>query len=190
MQIAIQSPTLQVDLDAIRASAQPVENIRYCGVYFLFDGDDLVYIGKSVDVHGRVRTHCQEGCKRFDRWAFVPVAEAELVGAEKALILEHKPKYNIEFIPERKPQRRTRSTGDFQDCRLPWLAKQWNLPLSSVMEFVESRGLEFRNGKARFYDPDITAFKAFATGNKPFYESEEEMLAVLYTAQSKVFGLN
>ena len=42
---------------------------RSSGVYFLLDGDDVVYVGQSVNVYSRIGQHTD---KRFDRYAFVP----------------------------------------------------------------------------------------------------------------------
>lgn len=39
------------------------------GVYFLLDGDEVVYVGQSVNVYSRIGQHTG---KRFDRYAFVP----------------------------------------------------------------------------------------------------------------------
>ena len=39
------------------------------GVYFLLDGDEIVYVGQAVNVYRRIPQHTE---KRFDRYAFVP----------------------------------------------------------------------------------------------------------------------
>lgn len=70
---------------------QPVpEAPKMCGVYFLFECDEIVYIGQSVRVYRRVSDH------RFphDRVAWFPVAEDDLLAYEGALIRHFKPKHN------------------------------------------------------------------------------------------------
>jgi len=42
---------------------------KVSGVYFLLDGDEVVYVGQAVDVYSRIGRHTE---KRFDRYAFVP----------------------------------------------------------------------------------------------------------------------
>jgi len=69
-------PTLQsgkrrrlVSRAEILAVAEPASRTAPCGVYFLLQGDDLVYVGQSTDVHSRVRNHEKE----YDRVAWVEV---------------------------------------------------------------------------------------------------------------------
>ena len=51
----------------IAQAALPLEKVS--GVYFLVDGDEVVYVGQAVNVYSRVGQHTD---KRFDRYAFVP----------------------------------------------------------------------------------------------------------------------
>jgi excinuclease UvrABC nuclease subunit len=68
------------------------------GVYFLFDGEELVYIGKSWNCFLRVAEHTRkETDKVFTSWSFVPTEYDEsLLELEKQLIKEHRPKYNVQ----------------------------------------------------------------------------------------------
>lgn len=62
------------------------------GVYFLFDGDELVYIGQSGNVYARIGQHIREGHKEFDSWE---VYETEdYIRLEPLLIGLLRPKYN------------------------------------------------------------------------------------------------
>jgi hypothetical protein len=62
-----------MDLATIRGlSLHPVPP-QMIGVYFLFRGEELQYIGESVDVISRVLTHKQEGRIPFDCWVFLPM---------------------------------------------------------------------------------------------------------------------
>ena len=98
-------PTLISDLDSIirdaRAAAKPFEQERAAGVYFLFQGDELVYIGESSDIPRRLRAHSANNGRRggnkgkrvgFDRVAwFLTDRRKEL---EAALITKLAPKLN------------------------------------------------------------------------------------------------
>lgn len=75
---------------------------RYSGVYFLIDDDEIVYVGKSVDIvarlfgHGRSQSgkHRKRRIKKFDRSAWI-AAPVELIGAlEAAFIRRLAPRYN------------------------------------------------------------------------------------------------
>ncbi len=66
------------------------------GIYFLFDGEELVYIGKGWNCLLRVAEHTRkESEKVFTSWSYVRIDdEAEYSALEKVLIRKHAPKYN------------------------------------------------------------------------------------------------
>ena len=66
------------------------------GVYFLCDGDDVVYVGQSVQVVNRIATHLAEGRKKFDadRVFFMPCPPPDLNAVEGQFIRLLNPKYN------------------------------------------------------------------------------------------------
>ena len=64
---------------------------RSCGVYFLLEGDEVVYVGQSVHVYSRIGQHTD---KRFDRYAFVPCAAEKLDILESLYIHCLRPKLN------------------------------------------------------------------------------------------------
>jgi predicted GIY-YIG superfamily endonuclease len=66
------------------------------GVYFLFNGTDLVYIGEGWNCFLRVAEHTRkESDKVFTSWNFIPIGdEQERKARERALRAEFKPKYN------------------------------------------------------------------------------------------------
>lgn len=63
------------------------------GVYFLYDDDELVYIGESDNLFRRIGQHIAEKIKKFNRFEIYPTeSRKELEGF---LIRMLKPKYNI-----------------------------------------------------------------------------------------------
>jgi len=56
------------------------------GVYFLIDGDRLVYIGQSVSPLARISTHVHEGVKQFTHAFLLPIPKYDLDMIEGALI--------------------------------------------------------------------------------------------------------
>jgi hypothetical protein len=72
------------------------------GVYFLCLGDEVVYVGQSVNVPDRVMSHIRESRrptgKMFDRLRifYLPVPESELDRVESEFIGRLQPKYNGE----------------------------------------------------------------------------------------------
>lgn len=68
------------------------------GVYFLFDGDDLVYIGRAANIAKRVGEHSSNRYgKKFDSYTFIPCEYQEAQSLEIHLIREHNPKYNEQY---------------------------------------------------------------------------------------------
>jgi hypothetical protein len=78
-------------LDAIRrTSVAPPRAIR--GIYFLFRRGRLQYVGKSIDVMGRVVQHQRK--VKFDRFAVVECRHDEMADLEVAYIVMLKPPLN------------------------------------------------------------------------------------------------
>lgn len=63
------------------------------GVYFLYDGDELVYIGTSDNLYRRIGQHIADGKKVFDRFELYPTTDR--LRLEGFLIQTLKPKYNV-----------------------------------------------------------------------------------------------
>lgn len=62
------------------------------GIYFLFDGDEIVYVGQSVDIMTRIGAHLRD--KIFDSFNYIECGLRDLNNLEATYILELKPKYN------------------------------------------------------------------------------------------------
>ena len=63
-----------------------------CGIYFLCEGNEVVYVGQSVDIVSRITTHYREKSKEFDRAFWIPVSQSELNEVEAAFILHLRPR--------------------------------------------------------------------------------------------------
>lgn len=62
------------------------------GVYFLYDGDELVYIGSSNNIFYRIGTHIAKKEKCFDRCEWYETDD--YLRLENFLIAQFRPKYN------------------------------------------------------------------------------------------------
>lgn len=62
------------------------------GVYFLFDGEECVYVGRSVEVKTRIKKHIREGEKEFDGYAIMRCSKMKVLEAACMQLIE--PKYN------------------------------------------------------------------------------------------------
>jgi len=81
------------------SNAEIVQNavllpLCHSGIYYLLDGDEIVYIGQSRNVSYRIAAHISEGQKIFNRYLFFPCNIEDLNATECEEIIKYKPKYN------------------------------------------------------------------------------------------------
>ena len=83
-------------LRALQLSATPLRGAR-AGIYFLFDDDEVVYVGQSWNCLLRVGEHTRrDSQKKFLSWNFMPVDEAQdRTSLERNLIANLKPRFNL-----------------------------------------------------------------------------------------------
>lgn len=81
-------------VEAIHTHSIRFEDTLVCGIYFLIDQGEIVYVGQSVDVFKRIREHRQEGYKKWDRFSMIPVREEKLTEVETWYIQHFRPRYN------------------------------------------------------------------------------------------------
>lgn len=89
--------TFSIDLKELdELKAERKKHKPLCGVYFLWSGDEIVYIGQSANVAERVHGHFKTsgGKSRFCHYTFVPVEQEMLGITEYAYISKFKPKLN------------------------------------------------------------------------------------------------
>lgn len=90
-QIARSFATDLLTVQALRAVARP--RAEMCGLYFLFDGDELVYVGRSVVALARLYDHTRT--KTFSHFLTWPCTDAESLVLESRYIHECAPRYNV-----------------------------------------------------------------------------------------------
>lgn len=64
---------------------------RICGCYFLFDNDEIVYVGQSVNILSRILSHTD---KKFNKISYVELDKDDLNVTEMTYIIMLCPKYN------------------------------------------------------------------------------------------------
>ena len=86
---------MNLEIDDLMQSSKKLEG-NCSGLYFLFDGDDLVYIGKGWNCLLRVAEHTRKDSdKVFTSWEYIHIQDKrEYSMLERELIQKHAPKYN------------------------------------------------------------------------------------------------
>ena len=85
-----------LNLGTIKSTRQPVYKI--CGVYFLFKGEELIYIGQSINIMGRINTH---HISDWDTYSYVEVPKWDLSDTEREYIYKFKPPRNGTYMGHR-----------------------------------------------------------------------------------------
>lgn len=66
-------------------------------IYFLFQNGELVYIGQSTDLHGRIRQHKKRIGEQFDKVLYLEIDPIMMNEAEKTYIKHFRPPLNKVF---------------------------------------------------------------------------------------------
>ena len=64
------------------------------GIYFLFNENKCVYIGKSKNMYKRVKTHFDKGKIIFDSYVMLRTLEREMADLETYYINKYMPEFN------------------------------------------------------------------------------------------------
>jgi len=77
---------------------------KIIGVYFLYDKDEIIYIGSSLNIIKRINTHRNQSTKLrkrmpfdFDGYSYIYCTPDKRVEVEKYWIKKIKPKYNTYY---------------------------------------------------------------------------------------------
>ena len=82
-----------LNLGTIKSTRQTIHRIS--GVYFLFKGEELVYIGQSINIMGRINTH---NVTNWDTFSYVEVPQWDLNSVERSYINKYKPRLNDTYV--------------------------------------------------------------------------------------------
>lgn len=65
-------------------------------VYFLIDGDEIVYVGQAANLRRRLHEHKTQGVKAFTHFAYVRCNIEDLAETESKYLMAYKTKYNVQ----------------------------------------------------------------------------------------------
>ena len=83
---SLSTKTLINDLKSQATTPETVIELKIPGVYFLFRNEEIVYVGQSRHVPGRIADHVREKRIPFDRVAFLRVPPEKLLETESYYI--------------------------------------------------------------------------------------------------------
>lgn len=74
-----------------------------CGIYFLLEDSQIVYVGQSVNIYARIANHANENLKKFTHYSFIECDRKDLSELEALYIGYLAPKLNT-VMPITKQQ--------------------------------------------------------------------------------------
>lgn len=76
------------------------------GIYFLFDGDEVVYVGQSsCNIRGRISDHMgNDSQKPFTHYGWIVLPTEEVQTAEDEAIMRYRPRHNSKYPGKNKRQ--------------------------------------------------------------------------------------
>ena len=101
-----------------------------CGIYFLFDKNELVYIGQSINCLSRIAEH--ENCKKFDSYYILKCEREQLSEIEAVYIERYKPRYNSQVPSTKKDSTayerylKLKRQKDIKQMRIEGYEKEFN----------------------------------------------------------------
>lgn len=102
------------------------------GLYFLFDGDELVYVGQTEDLDARLSVH-RKSEKKWNSYAFLPCFLENMDSLEARYIIRYSPRYNVGLPGTSGSSRWTTYPAVVR------LAKSQGMNAWSVRRFVKER---------------------------------------------------
>lgn len=83
-------------------SSKPIQDAITSGIYYLISGNDIVYVGKSVNLLARIADHIRGNEKDFDGYFLYQchISTANMI--EPYEIMHYLPKYNTSLPPNTK----------------------------------------------------------------------------------------
>lgn len=93
--------------------------VKKCYVYFLInESNDIVYIGKSMNVIGRIGNHINRGVVKFCDYKVIEVNERDLNKVERRMIDLYLPFYNDDLKTQRLKREKMLVKIQNDDCGL------------------------------------------------------------------------
>ena len=71
--------------------------MKIIGIYLLKQKDKVVYVGQSIDISFRVKTHSMDNLKEFDDISIIECSKKNLNSVESFYIQYYNPRYNKQF---------------------------------------------------------------------------------------------
>ena len=89
-----------ISMERRKKAWEPNKYKNHSGIYFLMDGKTLIYVGKTIKLAGRVKTH-KRNFRSLDGLYFLPIERGwEMDVLERLYIEKYSPKYNKSGMEE------------------------------------------------------------------------------------------
>lgn len=156
-------------MDHLEQNILEYEYLKMTGIYFLYYGDKLVYIGKSVSIPARIQSHKDENVKHFDSVKYV--LTDDLDEAEKFFIKKYNPFYNVSCNHKEATRIRNTYTWDKESKELYFVAQN----TKSISKVVGNDIVCYNRGKIGSVNKD---FGFVALEDKCYLFKDGKMISI------------
>lgn len=176
----------------IPTSRYSINEYIITGVYFLYHGAVLQYIGQSVNILSRVGQHKADG-KEFDSFTFIRCDGADLDALEIACIKMFRPVLNVANSAAPVGMKRISQFGPMRELVMSasedsWSGLRTRPAFLTFTEVVESIGLPTATVKRMIADGQLNLKPVDGTGRYPKYKRDDvaEAILTMKYARSKI----
>lgn len=153
------------------ANRKPINEAFRSMIYFLFDGDELVYIGQSRYGISRVQAHIE--LKAFTHYTWIPCPVHLLNNTEAYYILQFKPKYNLS-LPGNEVYKTPKEAARMYSMTISEARERVtnfdDIPVHGIggSEYIATYRIGFDGAESDVWFPPIEKFTNEEVSNNPY----------------------
>lgn len=137
------------------------------GIYFLKKGDEIVYVGQSVNIERRIKEHRVDKKGLFDSYTTIECTKENLDSSETSYLFMYRPKLNkkyyhaknknVKYIQTKK-DKLSKSDFVFEYVLMPFQdGTMRKTTIANISDLLRSRDLLRVNNKKIIYGYDLVA---------------------------------
>lgn len=88
-------------LSGLEIAARSASVSKTCAVYFLLIGSEVVYVGRTINLHKRIGEHLADPNKHFDAFHYIQTSASKAAFVEEAYIKKLRPRFNLQWNLEK-----------------------------------------------------------------------------------------
>ena len=135
--------------------------MKTIGIYLLKKNEEIVYVGQSIDIDLRIKTHKKEAIKEFDSIHIIKCSRENLDSAEAFYIHYYMPKYNKKLYEIRVETNPPRTNNFKQKTKTIFVSnfnKPTNINLANYYGLTRQTIATYKKSKQHLYNAMLEYF--------------------------------